>query len=100
MSTSITMLSIPHEIQVYMLTFLRAYDLSSVHQTCRFYNDDELIHEVVAYTRENVYEEYEEARSIAAKGKYTLENLRNLELTVVARSLSSPEPKTGYYSNN
>lgn len=94
--TSFTLLSTPLEIQINILTYLRAYDLFAVQQTCRSYNDPGLIHEVVTFASDHVYgEETDNARN--RKGKYTLENLRNLELKVVARALSSPEPKTGYY---
>lgn len=89
-----TLLSVPHEVQLHVLTFLRAYDLSAVQQTCRFYNDPDLIHEVVTHTSSYIYEVQS---PIALKGKYSLQSLRNLELTVVARALSSPEPKSGFY---
>jgi hypothetical protein len=39
----------------------------------------------------------EYSKGVNASGTYTLGDLRNMELTVVARLLSSPEPKTGFY---
>mmetsp|Transcript_134226 Transcript_134226/g.199721 ORF Transcript_134226/g.199721 Transcript_134226/m.199721 type:complete len:510 (+) Transcript_134226:266-1795(+) len=87
---------IPCEVQVHMLTFLRAYDLSAVQQTCRFYNDPDLIENVVSYMADNVYS-HDWTKDKTSRGKRTLEHLRNLELAVIAKILSSPEPKTGFY---
>ncbi|KAL3938076.1 MAG: hypothetical protein SGBAC_006943 [Bacillariaceae sp.] len=106
LDNSLTLLALPREIQVSVLTYLRAYDLTTVQQTCRFYVDPDLIHEIVAFTAKHVYKT--EGNFIASKsstpatpdiinGKYTLGSLRTLELTVVARALSSPAPKTGFY---
>jgi hypothetical protein len=94
-----TLSIIPREVQVHTLSFLRAYDLSALQQTCRFYNDPNLIHSVVCYTAEHVYtpELTKDIVQPGNKGAYTLEHLRNIELTVVARLLSLPEPKTGFY---
>jgi hypothetical protein len=99
MPTSVTIITIPREIQINILTYLRAYDIFAVQQTCRSYNDPDLIHEVVTFASKHVYEEQTLSTNVTGnrKGNYTLENLRNLELTVVARALSSPEPKTGFY---
>jgi len=103
---SLALLDLPLEIQVSILTYLRAYDLPTLQQTCRFYNDPDLIHEVVTFTAEHVYGEEQtgiSSNNSAAtipgvrNGKYTLASLRTLELTVVARALSSTEPKTGFY---
>lgn len=87
---------------MHMLTYLRAYDLSAVQQTCHFYNDATLINDVVVYTSEHVYTPDLTAGmarpTTKEEGeKYTLEHLRNIELTVVARLLSLPEPKSGFY---
>eukprot|EP00980_Cylindrotheca_fusiformis_P005487 scaffold1169_cov120-Cylindrotheca_fusiformis.AAC.37 len=95
--TSFTLLSIPLEVQINILTYLRAFDLSAVQQTCRSYNDPDLIHEVVTFASDHLYGDETQDNGRNRKGKYTLENLRNIELTVVARALSSPEPKTGFY---
>lgn len=99
MSSSKNLLStVPHEVQVHLLSYLRAFDLSAVQQTCRFYNDENLIHSVVTHIAEHVYTP-ELTKDVVKpkKAKYTLDNLRNIELTVVARVLSLPEPKSGYY---
>eukprot|EP00429_Kryptoperidinium_foliaceum_P041583 CAMPEP_0176120088 /NCGR_PEP_ID=MMETSP0120_2-20121206/60396_1 /TAXON_ID=160619 /ORGANISM="Kryptoperidinium foliaceum, Strain CCMP 1326" /LENGTH=66 /DNA_ID=CAMNT_0017454525 /DNA_START=82 /DNA_END=278 /DNA_ORIENTATION=- len=48
--------TIPRELQVNILSFLRAYDLSAVQLTCRFYNDPDLIDGIVQYAADNVYD--------------------------------------------
>jgi len=45
----------PRELQVNILTYLRAYDLASVHQTCRYYRDPILVHACVVHAAERVY---------------------------------------------
>jgi hypothetical protein len=127
--THMTMFLLPGELQVHMLSFLRAFDLSHVQHTCRFYNDPLLIHKVVThqadyvYTRQYVVDPWAISTTATAATKtlaalstttttttkeeeneeinngplYTLEDLRHMELTVVARILSTPEPKTGFY---
>lgn len=96
---TLTLSNLPLEVQVHMLSFLRAYDLSAVQQTCRTYNDADLIHRVVTYVAEHVYtpELTKDIVKTGTKGKCTLDNLRNIELTVVARILSTPEAKSGFY---
>ena len=149
----------PGEVQIYVLTFLRAYDLSAVQRTCRFFNAPTLIHEIVTHQADFVYtREYVDGfETVVVDGRlgnkgnsssrgsrgnknssgrsrtrlsgnkhqkkvsdngtvdtttaagdgdtmscqkvhlYTLEHLRNMELRVVAKILSTPEPKTGFY---
>ena len=125
----------PLELQVNILTYLRAYDLATVNQTCQYYHNPALVHAIVVHAAERVYpieltQGFEQqpvmssvatANSSAAgtavgkKGKkkmtpkavipsttlaaapaasviYTFEHLRNMELLVVARVLSRPEP--------
>jgi hypothetical protein len=124
----------PMELQVYLLTFLRAYDLAAVHQTCRYYRSPALVHAIVLHAAEGgVYpaeltQGFEQqpvmadanddndnndkkvssskkggpkkktppvapvATAIQQKKHYTFEHLRNMELLVVARVLSRPEP--------
>lgn len=94
---------IPREVQLNILTYLRAYDLSAVQLTCRFFNDPSLIDGVVRYAAHYVYSPQltsgilieEDGGKIPSQ--YTLEHLRSIELTVVARVLSLPEPKQGFY---
>jgi hypothetical protein len=94
-----TIEDLPREVQVNILTYLRAYDLSAVQLTCRFFNDTDLIDNVVRYSAEHVYCPTFTVRQEngIAPTTYTLEHLRNIELTVVARILSLPEPKQGFY---
>jgi hypothetical protein len=99
---SLSLQTIPREVQLNLLTYLRAYDLSAVQLTCRFYNDADLIDSLVHYVADHVYSpEYTKNIVKPEKGKenvkYTLEDLRDIELTVVARILSLPEPKQGFY---
>jgi hypothetical protein len=97
-----TIQAIPREVQVNILTYLRAYDISAVQLTCRFFNDADLIDGVVRHSAEHVYspqftQDIVKPENGNAPTRYTLEHLRNIELTVVARLLSLPEPKQGFY---
>lgn len=141
-TASLTLLNLPDECQVHILSFLRAFDLAPVVQTCRFYRNEDRIHKVVTYFAQHVYgpkltkgiltisedaageddpkKSSKKAVKKSKKGgkpmedlkkpppsvaasqesaapKYTLGHLRSIELTVVARVLSLPEPKTGFY---
>jgi hypothetical protein len=159
---------LPNELQVRILSYLRAHELSQVHQVNRHMaNSKQLHHDIVVYCAEQVYPpkwtqgfQYQpttatptlvdpaaaaakSSSSQPKKGKprsgsfgsledtenvraakhrsgslgsiedgtqcmitpqkaevapvlYTFEHLRNMELLVVARVLSSPEPSTGY----
>ncbi|EEC45524.1 predicted protein [Phaeodactylum tricornutum CCAP 1055/1] len=119
------LLTLPLELQVRLLTYLRAYDLAAVQQVCRCFRQPELVHGIVAHAAEHVYppsltrgfdqqptqsdpyrplpatKDPPVAKSNAEtdqrnKPCYTFEHLRNMELLVVARVLNSPEPSTGY----
>jgi hypothetical protein len=153
---------LPNELQVRILSYLRAHELSQVHQVNRhFASSKQLHHDIVIYCAEQVYPpkwtqgfQYQPTTATPTlvdpksplqppkKGKprsgsfgsledtenlrtsklrsgslgsiedgtqststpkaeappvwYTFEHLRNMELLVVARVLSSPEPSTGY----
>lgn len=88
---------LPTELTINIMTFLRAYDLSALHQTCRFFASPTLVHNVIKHTAEHVYTS-ELTRGFEQEGKeYTFESLRNMEWLVVARCLSRPEPSDGYY---
>jgi hypothetical protein len=134
------LISLPDECQVHIQTFLRAFDLSPLQQTCKFYRNEDRIHKVVSFFIEEVYgrdltqgivitdgDNYLDGKkpaknlkttragkqppktcdekfpkssvdiASASEPKYTLEHLRSIELTLVARLLSLPEPKTGFY---
>ena len=111
---------LPKDLQVNILTYLRAYDLAAMQQTCNFYRNPILVHDIVVHFAESIYpEEFtkgfaQEAVSssppkrkappgqiAAAQPKqellFTFENLRNMEILVVARVLNTPEPATGYF---
>jgi hypothetical protein len=124
------LISLPDECQVHILTFLRAFDLSPLQQSCKFYHNEVRIHKVVSFFVEEVYGRDltqgivitdgrndpdgksssknckrksssqncdEKIPKSTTETKYTLEHLRSIELMVVARVLSLPEPKTGFY---
>ena len=103
---------IPQELQIRTLTYLRAFDLSAVQLTSRYFNQPELIHAIVTHTSEQVYpanltqgfadqavvRSADDNSAMPRNGEvlYTLEHLRNMELLVIARVLNSPEPATGF----
>jgi hypothetical protein len=149
------LITLPNECQTNILSFLRAFELTSVQQTCRYYNDPQRIHTVIGYFVDHVYgpdlakgstllenkmmminnrtsstvgsgpsSSYSSRKGKSNKGGthhhkadapstagtasagtaiatttvlYTLEDLRTIELNVVARVLSLPEPKSGFY---
>ena len=113
---SASLLNLPYDTQINVLTYLRAYDLSALQKTCKFYANPELIDKVVTHFAEEIYPAewmlgFESSQPVSSKGKlvvrkgnlkqeklpYTFENLRHIELQVVARVLSSPEPVTGFF---
>ena len=86
---------LPSDLLVNILTFLRAYDLSALHQTCRTFASKSLVHKVIKETAERVYPA-ELTKGFELEGcEYTFESLRNMEWLVVARVLSRPEPSRG-----
>jgi hypothetical protein len=98
--TAPLLLLLPHELQVHLLTFLRAYDLSALQQTCKYYANAELVHAVVLTTAEQVYpadltQGFAVTSPLNSSSLYTLGHLRNMEWLVVARVLSRPEPRSG-----
>mmetsp|Transcript_14882 Transcript_14882/g.22892 ORF Transcript_14882/g.22892 Transcript_14882/m.22892 type:complete len:492 (+) Transcript_14882:243-1718(+) len=88
---------IPNEINVSILTYLRAYDLSALHQTCRFFASKSLVQNVIKHTLEHVYSK-RLTDGFELEGKeYSFETLRDVEWLVIARVLSRPEPVDGFY---
>lgn len=95
------LLSLPSELQVQMLTFLRAFDLAAVHQTCRYYAQPILVDQTVRHAAEYVYPKHLTAGfedepvqyTPASHAALTYEHLRNMEFLIVARVLSQPEAK-------
>jgi hypothetical protein len=147
LSTTPTLITLPTELQLNLLTYLRAYDLVHVQQVCQHFCNPVLIHKIVQHTAEHVYppawtagfdqqpltgtdngtvskrsKPSSSRKSTTRKtstvpksttapnttgdeteeddiqgDKYTFEHLHNMELLVVARVLSRPEPATGYF---
>lgn len=151
--TTPTLITLPTELQLNLLTYLRAYDLVHVQEVCKHFCNPLLIHKIVKHTAEHVYPPEwtagfdqqplsgtsdtvvkrskisRSAKIITRKtsavsksslpssksttaptptgnnedeggdipNKYTFEHLHNMELLVVARVLSRPEPATGYF---
>lgn len=86
---------LPTELHVQILTYLRAYDLSALHQTCRTFASRTLVHNIIKETAERVYPA-ELTKGFELEGReHTFESLRNMEWLVVARVLSRPEPSNG-----
>lgn len=93
---------LPTELQVNILTYLRAYDLVSVQLTCHALGSPQLTHAIVLHTSEHVYppELTKGFASPCVAGievgpLYTYETLKSMEMLVVARVLSRPEPASG-----
>lgn len=115
LETKPTLLNMPQDLQVNILTYLRSYDLSALQTTCKFYAQPALIDAVVSRFSEEIYPvEYtlgfesappsskskdcrENGKAQQRKTMHTFEHLRNMELLVVARALSSPEPTSGFF---
>ena len=96
--TSAALLLLPHELHVNILTYLRAYDLSGVQQTCRFFASRDLIRDIVQHTAEEVFPaDLTEGFITKDTKEYTFKVLRNMELLVVSRVLNRPEPTSGYF---
>jgi len=110
-------INLPKEVHLNILTYLRAFDLSSLQQTCRFYNDREMITLTVQTFAKVVYPKeltdgYETAPPLfgIAKGRKKqglgkvsdhhsspsshlgYENLRDMEMLILVRILNAPEP--------
>jgi hypothetical protein len=54
-TTTLCITCLTQEIQIHILTYLRAYDLAYMAQTCTFYHNPLLIHQIVEYTATQVY---------------------------------------------
>ena len=94
--------SLPFEIQINALTYLRATDLSALQRCCRHFHDRSLINGVIRHTAERVYppgltDGYDtpavggSANTQTGSGRpdfLTYEMLHNMEMLVVARVLS------------
>ena len=94
--------SLPFEIQISALTYLRATDLSALQRCCRHFHHRSLINGVIRHTAERVYppgltDGYDtpavggSANTQTGSGRpdfLTYEMLHNMEMLVVARVLS------------
>lgn len=110
-------IELPKEVHLNILTYLRAFDLSSLQQTCRFYNDREMITLTVQTFAEVVYPKeltdgYQTAPPLFGTAKSRkkqdlgkvsdnhtsprihlgYENLRDMEMLILVRILNAPEP--------
>jgi hypothetical protein len=107
------LINLPSELIVRICSFLRANCLARFQQTCKSFNSSILVHSIVANAAEFVYPpemtsgfELQPVGSLGAivdknrkndqNDVYTFEHLRNMELLVIARVLSSPEPTVGF----
>lgn len=90
---------LPPELHIQLLTFLRATDLSSLQQTCRVFNNHNLVRDCILHFTNHIYPaelcEGFDTPSISGELEVNLNNyetLRNIEMLVAVRVLSSPEP--------
>lgn len=105
---------IPSEMQLSIITHLRAVDLSSLQRTCWHFNDRSMINSAIEHIAEFVYPPEltngfdtpivggEVNAETIGHGNLTYEALRNMEMLVTVRVLSRPEPslhnrETGFY---
>jgi len=95
--------SIPEEVQISILTYLRSKDLATFQGTCQSFNAPNFITKIINYTATQVYpRELTEGFDHIVRGNPTprdangyftnYEPMRNIEILVVARVLSRPEP--------
>lgn len=106
-----TLLNLPPELHVNILTYLRANDLSRIQRTCQIFNDRQLIHSIIDNFANEVYPPQlsqgfdtpaigGEVHNLDPNNQFwTYEALRNMEMLVVARILSRPEPPTSKCQN-
>ena len=98
-------LYLPNEVIIFILSYLRAYDLCNVQETCHKLNNPTLITSVITYVSNYVYppsltDGFDSGVTPKKEGLFiTYESMRNMEMLVVARVLSRPEPTSGsgYY---
>ena len=116
MSNPCHLINLPKEVQVHLFSYLRAHCLANLQLTCKWFHSVDLVHSIVSHAAEFVYPPHMTAGfekqpvgttavseyPVRSNGDhatpfyYTFEYLRNMELLVIARILSSPEPKVGY----
>jgi len=105
------LLALTQEVQISIYTYLRATDLSSLQRVSRHFNDRSLINAIIGHTAEHVYPpdltqgfdtpevggpvNTQTGAGGTGPDFLTYEMLRNMEMLVVARVLSRPEPPLG-----
>ncbi len=104
------LLLIPPELHTTLLTYLRATDLSSLQQTCTTFSNRTLIQNVISTFATQIYppeltKGYDTPAISGAipfimEEKPTFELLRNMEMLIVARVLSRPEPPLSERGNS
>eukprot|EP00520_Triparma_pacifica_P001094 CAMPEP_0118657108 /NCGR_PEP_ID=MMETSP0785-20121206/13835_1 /TAXON_ID=91992 /ORGANISM="Bolidomonas pacifica, Strain CCMP 1866" /LENGTH=563 /DNA_ID=CAMNT_0006549989 /DNA_START=358 /DNA_END=2046 /DNA_ORIENTATION=- len=99
-------LKLSDDIIVQVMSSLRAYDLGALQQTCKAFADPALANRVVKYVSAGVYPESltagfttAQVSGIVSTGERLLnfKNMRDMEMLVVARVLSRPEPAEGFW---
>ncbi|GMI03048.1 hypothetical protein TrRE_jg6246 [Triparma retinervis] len=96
------------DVIVLIMSCLRAYDLGALQQTCKAFADPELTDRVVKYVSGGIYPKSLTAGfttaqiggTTAASSRGSLlnfKNMRDMEMLVVARVLSRPEPQEGFW---
>lgn len=115
--SSSPLLSLAFDLQVHWLTYLRAYDLGAVQQTCHFYSNTKLIDATVRCFQD-LYDDAAAANTTATTIRERIEatpdnnnnnkddsngpgltfhHLRLMEMRAVTRVLQRPEPMQGYF---
>ena len=88
------------------MSSLRAYDLGALQQTCKAFADPKLADRVVKYVSGGVYPTSLTTGFATAQvagttasggGLLKFKNMRDMEMLVVARVLSRPEPQEGFW---
>mmetsp|Transcript_7471 Transcript_7471/g.10848 ORF Transcript_7471/g.10848 Transcript_7471/m.10848 type:complete len:549 (-) Transcript_7471:2332-3978(-) len=115
---SLSLIDLPKELQINISTYLRAFDLAALQQTCRFFNDKNQIALIVQTFAEAVYpveltrgyetapplfggasrkkrhssSRLEEDNNSPPLGHLSYEKLRDMEMLVLVKILNAPEP--------
>ena len=98
-----TLVELPYDLLFVISSFLRATDLSALQQTCKLFNDSKMISAIILHFSTEIYPRelthgfdtpIIAGRAAAEPGQLwtSYEPLRNMEMLVVARVISRPEP--------
>jgi hypothetical protein len=93
--------NLPQDVQFSFCVYLRAHDLSALQLTCTAFNDPELIKFVIRHIAKEVYHP-SLTKGYNSNSSFddifsSYESLRDMELLVIARIISSEAPKEGGY---